>query len=226
MTPKINILSSNLSELETTEKVFKEQGYEVYTYSVVNENSINSIYKTHPDIILLDLDVDNSDGIELCHQLKSENVLNSFIVLYAKHQEDYIQIEAFKAGADDYIIRPINPRLLLKKVEALLKRKPQKFQNDNRAKIVSYNKLKIDRESYLVSLDGKKISLPRKEFEMLYLLINTPNKVFSREEIFQKVWKENDCLNTRIIDVHIRKIREKIGDSIIKTIKGVGYQLS
>jgi len=226
MIPKINIFSNNLSELETTKTVFKQQGYEVYTFSAVNQTNINSIYKTHPDVILLDLEVDNSDGIELCHQLKSENVLNSFIVLYAKDQEDYIQIEAFKAGADDYIIRPINPRLLLKKVEALLKRKPQKLQHDNRAKIVSYNKIKIDRDSYLVILDGKSISLPRKEFEMLYLLINTPKKVFSREEIFQKVGKENDCLNTRIIDVHIRKIREKIGENIIKTIKGIGYQLA
>lgn len=226
MTPKINILSNNLTELEITKEVFKNKGYDVNTYSEVNETNINNIYKTDPDIILLDLDLDNSDGIELCHQLKSENVLNSLVVFFAKHSEDYIQIEAFKAGADDYIITPINPRLLLKKIGALLKRKPKQPQKDDRAKIVSYNRLKVDRESYLVINEGRSISLPRKEFEMLYLFINTPKKVFSREEIFQKVWKENDCLNIRIIDVHIRKIREKIGENVIKTIKGVGYQLA
>lgn len=225
MAPIINILSSNLSELESTQKVFELEGFDVFTYSVVNEKTVNSIYKNHPDIILLDLDIENSDGIELCHQLKTENALNSFIVLFTSHQEEYIQIEAFKAGADDYIIKPINPRILVKRIKALLKRKPLN-PKQSKPKILSYNQLKIDRESYLVYNEGEAYTLPRKEFEMLFLLINTPQKVFSREEIFQKVWKEPKCLNTRIIDVHIRKIREKIGENIINTVKGVGYQLA
>lgn len=225
MTPIIDIFSSNSLELENTKKLFKKEGFEVFTSSKVDEKSINSIYKNHPDIILLDLDIENSDGIELCHQLKAENALNSFIVLFTSHQEEYIQIEAFKAGADDYIIKPINPRILVKKIKALLKRKPLN-PKEARSKILSYNNLKIDRESYLVYNDGESFSLPRKEFEMLFLLINKPQKVFSREEIFQKVWKGKNCMNNRIIDVHIRKIREKIGNNIINTVKGVGYQLA
>ena len=225
MKPIINIISSDSSELKNIKTLFEGEGFEVFTCSSVNEKNINSIYKNHPDIILLDLEIDNSDGIELCHQLKSENALNSFIVLFTKHQEEYIQIEAFKAGADDYIIKPINPRILVKRIKALLRRKllnPKK----SKPKILSFNNLKVDRESYLVYNKGTSFSLPRKEFEMLYLLINTPQKVFSREEIYQKVWQEEKCMNTRIIDVHIRIIREKIGENTINTVKGVGYQLA
>lgn len=225
MTPIINILSSNLSDLEKTKKVFENDGFDVSEFSSVNEENINKIYKNHPDILLLDVDIENSDGIELCHQLKADNALNSFIVLYTTHEEDYIQIEAFKAGADDYIIKPINPRVLVKRIRALLKRKPLNPKSAA-PKILSYNSLKIDRDSYLVYNEGASFSLPRKEFEMLYLLINKPKKVFSREEIFRTVWKVNKCENTRIIDVHIRKIREKIGENIINTVKGVGYQLA
>ena len=225
MTPIINILSSNSLELTTVKKFFEAEGFEVFTFSVVNEQTINEIYKSHPDVILLDLNIENSDGIELCYQLKTENALNDYIVLFTDHQEEYIQVEAFKAGADDYIIKPINPRVLLQRIKALLKRKLLNPKTE-KPKILSYNNLKIDRESYLVYSDGEKISLPRKEFEMLFLLINKPQKVFSREEIFQKIWKENVTTNPRIIDVHIRKIREKLGENIIKTIKGVGYQLT
>ncbi len=225
MIPRINIFSSNLLALKTTIDLFKNEGYNVDTFSSVNEKTINSIYKEHPDIILLDIDINNSDGIEFCHQLKNENILNSFIVLYSHHKEDYIQIEAFKAGADDYIVKPISEEILLKKIAALLSRKKLNPKN-NKPQIISYNNLKIDRESYLIFKDGCVFSLPRKQFEMLYLLIDSPQKVFSREEIFEKVWKDNNCLNSRIIDVHIRKIREKIGANIINTIKGVGYQLT
>ena len=225
MTPIIDIFSSNLSDLEKTLIVFEKAGFDVSAFSSVNEENINKIHKNNPDIILLDIDIENSDGIELCHQFKSEDALNSFIVLFSTHDEEYIQIEAFKAGADDYIVRPINPRVLIKKIRALLKRKPKSIKTSV-PKIISYKRLKIDRDSYLVHYDGSSFSLPRKEFEMLFLLIDTPKKVFSREEIFIKVWKRNNCENTRIIDVHIRKIREKLGENIIKTVKGVGYQLA
>lgn len=225
MAPIIDILSNNSEELKTLKTLFINEGFCVSTYSAVDENCINTIYKNYPDIILMDLHLTNSDGIELCHQLKSENALNSFIILFTDDEQDYIQIEAFKAGADDYIIKPINPLVLLKKIKALLKRKPLN-PKQTKPKIISFNNLKIDRESYLVYNDGKSYSLPRKEFEMLFLLINKPQKVFSREEILQKVWKEGKCINTRIIDVHIRKIREKIGENIINTVKGVGYQLA
>lgn len=225
MTPVIDIFSKDISELQSTKNILQKEGFDVYIYSAVNENSINSIYKDHPDIILVDMEINNSDGIELCYQLKKENALNSYIVVYTDHEEEYIQIEAFKAGADDYIIKPINPRLLIKRLNALLKRKPLNLKK-KKPTIVSFSKLKIDRESYMVIYEDKEISLPRKEFEILYLLINTPQKVFSREEIFNKVWKKSNCDNTRIIDVHVRKIREKVHEDIINTVKGVGYQLS
>lgn len=225
MAPIINILSSNISDLEETKKVFENNGFNVFTHTSVSEDSINKIYKNDPDIILLDLEIGNSDGIELCYQLKTENALSAFIVLFSSHDEDYIQIEAFKAGADDYIVKPVNPRVLVRKIKALLKRKLLN-PKQTKPKILSYNALKIDRDSYLVYNEGASFSLPRKEFEMLYLLINKPQKVFTREEIFKQVWKESKCENTRIIDVHIRKIREKIGENIINTVKGVGYQLA
>lgn len=225
MAPIIYIFSSNSSVLENTQMVFEKESFEVFVSASVNENNIIKIYKNQPDVILLDLDIENSDGIELCHRLKTENALSSFVVLFTTHDEEYIQLEAFKAGADDYIVQPINPRVLVRRIEALLKRKPLNLKK-SKANILSYNSLKIDRDSYMVYNEGAAFSLPRKEFEMLYLLINKPQKVFSREEIFQKVWKVNKCENTRIIDVHIRKIREKIGVNTINTIKGVGYQLA
>ncbi|MGB0882718.1 MAG: response regulator transcription factor [Vicingaceae bacterium] len=225
MAPVIDILSSNLSELAHTKSIFEKEGFSVSTFSTISDKNVNAIYQHQPDVILMDLELDDSDGIELCHRLKAENALNSFIILFSTHQEDYIQIEAFKAGADDYIITPINPRVLVKRVQALIRRKPLNIKK-TAPQILSYNSLKIDRESYLVYNEGNSYSLPKKEFEMLYLFINKPQKVFSREEIFKKVWKTNKCDNTRIIDVHIRKIREKIGENIINTVKGVGYQLA
>jgi two-component system, OmpR family, alkaline phosphatase synthesis response regulator PhoP len=226
MSATIYIFSSNQDELEALKILFQNEGFLVVVNSEVNEVNINYIYKNHPDIILLDLNIDNSDGIELCYQLKSQNATNAIVALYSDHEEDYVQIEAYKAGADDYIIKPKNPRVLLKKINALLRRKPPNTTKITKAKILSHNKLKIDRDSYLITYNGEEISLPRKEFEILYLLINTPQKFFSREEICRKVWKNYTTTNPRIIDVHVRKIREKVGPSIINTIKGVGYQLA
>jgi len=225
MAAVINIFSSDIRVLEANKNLLLKSGFKVNTYCCVTEKNINLIYKNNPDLILLDLNISNSDGIEFCHQLKSENKLSSFVVLFTNHQEEYIQIEAFKAGADDYIIRPVNSMVLVKKINTLLKRKSlnTKIQNP---KIITYNQLKIDRESYLVFYNNKPLSLPKKQFEILYLLLQTPQKIFTREEILNLIWQEQNKINTRIIDVHIRKIREKIGGNIIKTIKGLGYQLA
>ncbi len=225
MTPKINIFSSNVNDLNLSKSIFENEGFNVNIFKEVNEQSINTIYKNNPDIVLLDIDVKNSDGIELCHQLKNESNISSYVVLYTKHQEEYIQVEAFKAGADDYIIKPINNRLFLKRIEALLKRKPNEKKKHLGNKLI-YKDLEIDRESYTIVKSDNEIVLPRKEFEMLCLLVKNPKKVFSREELFEKIWNRPSASNNRIIDVHIRKIREHVGDKIIKTIKGVGYQLS
>ena len=225
MTPKVSIFSSNKTDLINAQKLFEREGFEVFTYVEVNQANINNTYKINPDIVFLDLEIINSDGIELCHRLKTENAINAYVILFTKHNEEYIKLEAYKAGADDYIVKPINAKLLIKKMQALLKRKPLNIHNTNPS-ILSHKTLKIDRDSYSVINDGEHIVLPRKEFEMLYLLINQPQKIFSREEIFEKVWKDSTKKNTRIIDVHIRKIREQVGQQMIKTIKGVGYQLA
>jgi len=225
MEPHITIFSSRSTELTKFKGLFETEGFGVSTFSVVNEKNVGEIYRKRPDLILLDLNIENADGIELCYQLKSEKELSSYVALFTDHKEEYIQLEAFKAGADDYIIKPINPRILLKKINALLKRRSLSRQRA-KTKLLAYNNLKIDRESYLVFSGEQKFTLPRKEFEILYLFINKPQKTFSREEIFQTVWKENKGTNPRIIDVHIRKIREQIGENTIKTVKGVGYQLA
>lgn len=225
MNLKMTIFSSNASLLSGTKIFFTKEGFDVFTYSCADESTINELYKTNPDIILLDLEISNTDGIELCYRLTSENALNAFVVLFSSQFDDYIQVAAFKAGADDFIRRPINSRLLQKKIEALLKRKPQHLTVPP-SQILSYKNIVIDRNRYLIALDSKEIYLPKKEFEMLYLLLNNPQKVFSRAEIYQHVWDKIESNNDRIIDVHIRKIREKIGESLIKTVKGVGYQLA
>ena len=212
---------------ENIKTLFQEEGFSVNTNTAVNEEKIKEIYQNQPDVILLDLNIKNSDGIELCYELKSNSNLSSFIVLFTDHKEEYIQLEAFKAGADDYIVRPISSMVLLKKINALLKRKPHKPEGKkNTLKSLSDNLLKIDKESYLIHYNNEKIILPKKQFEILFLFANSPQKVFSREEIFTEVWDDKNCANSRIIDVHIRKIRQKLGDKIINTVKGVGYQLA
>jgi two-component system alkaline phosphatase synthesis response regulator PhoP len=225
MNLKMSIFSSNQSLLSETINLFIQEGFDLITYSKADELSLNELYKTNPDIILLDLDISNTDGIELCYKLTSEKLLKAFVVLFSFQFDDYIQVEAFKAGADDFIIRPISPRLLHKKIGALLKRKPQNI-TDSPAQILSYKNITIDRNRYLIVIDSKEIYLPKKEFEMLYFLLSNPQKVFSRSEIYHHVWKKKAINNYRIIDVHIRKIRENIGEKLIKTVKGAGYQLA
>jgi two-component system alkaline phosphatase synthesis response regulator PhoP len=225
MNPKMSIFSSNQNLLSDTKNFFQKEGFIVDTNSSAGEPEVNRLYSTNPDIILLDLEIINTDGIELCYRLTTENALNAFVVMFSARFEDYVQVEAFKAGADAFIELPINPRVFQKKILALLKRKPQN-RIDSVPKILSYKNLKIDRNRYLIVIDSDEISLPRKEFEMLYLLLKNPQKVFSRAEIYQQVWNKIASNNERIIDVHIRKIREKIGEKLIKTVKGVGYQLA
>jgi two-component system alkaline phosphatase synthesis response regulator PhoP len=225
MASRISIFSSNKELLESTTKTFRNKGAEVVVYSTAGEAQINALYKYNPDIVLLDLDIINTDGIELCYRLTSEAALTGFVVLFSEASDDYIQIEAFKAGAHDYIVRPINPRILQRRVGALLKRKLQTAISSI-PQILSYKGLKIDRSRYIINKENEELTLPRKEFEMLYLLLTNPQKVFTRKEIYKSIWQKEASSNDRIIDVHIRKIREKVGEQTIKTVKGVGYQLA
>ena len=174
-----------------------------------------------PDLILLDVMMPEMDGIEACIELRKDNTLNSTLIAFlTARAEDYSHVAGLDSGADDYITKPIKPRVLLSKIKALLRRSTvnQIIKNDK----VS---LEINRDKYIVICDGKEFTLPKKEFELLALLFSKPGNVFTREAILAKVWGDDIVVGDRTIDVHIRKLREKIGSQYIKTVKGVGYKL-
>ena len=177
--------------------------------------------KIKPDLILLDVMMPVMDGIEACKQIKADNDFNeTFVVFLTARAEEYSEIAGFNAGADDYISKPIKPRVLLSRLSAILRRKSKEVVD---AKIV-VGDIIIDRETFLVYRGEEKIQLARKEFELLFLLASKPGKVFTREFILEKVWGDEVLVVDRTIDVHIRKLREKIGDDYIGTVKGVGYK--
>ena len=206
---------------------------EILTYNLSNEgynvksavNGIEAIKKAKkfiPDIILLDVMMPEMDGIEACSNLREiESLSKSMIIFLSARGEDFTQIAAFDAGADDYINKPVKPKILLKKISSISRRILS--ENNNTSNII-VGSLSIDRESYSVSLEKDEITLPRKEFELLYLLASKPGKVLTRDEIMFKVWGTQVVVGDRTIDVHVRKLREKIGEKYIKTIKGVGYK--
>lgn len=223
MTSVISIYSHNTTDASCLKRIFKRAGFEVIINTDVTDENLREVLNNQPEVVLIDLAINNFGGIDFCYQLKKEHAGSMFVIVFSDEQEDYIQVEAFKAGADDYIIKPISPRVILKRVEAMLRRATK--SKDTQPKFLTYQNLEVDRDRYKVIQNGKELNFPRKEFEILFLLVSYPQKIFTREEIFQKVWRSK-ASNQRIIDVHIRKIRERIGKSSIKTIKGVGYQLS
>jgi len=206
---------------------------EILTYNLSNEgynvksavNGIEALKKAKkfiPDIILLDVMMPEMDGIEACYNLREiESLSKSMIIFLSARGEDFTQIAAFDAGADDYINKPVKPKILLKKISSISRRILS--ENNNTSNII-VGSLVIDRESYSVTLEKDEIALPRKEFELLYLLASKPGKVLTRDEIMFKVWGTQVVVGDRTIDVHVRKLREKIGEKYIKTIKGVGYK--
>ncbi len=197
------------------------EGYNVLTA----ENGIEAVKlakKKKPQLIILDVMMPEMDGIEACEQIrKLPDLQNTIITFLTARGEDYSQIAGFDAGADDYITKPIRPKVLVSKVKALLRRLSEEESSDN---VVKIGNLIINRDEYKIVKDKKEIILPRKEFELLSLLASKPGKVFKREDILDKVWGNEVIVGGRTIDVHIRKLREKIGDNSFKTIKGVGYK--
>tara|TARA_B100000508_G_C11465858_1_gene282488 strand:+ start:34210 stop:34884 length:675 start_codon:yes stop_codon:yes gene_type:complete len=197
----------------------KKEGYDVHTAND-GENGVKLASNVKSDLILLDVMMPKMDGIEVCETIRENNSIEQPIIAFlTSRNEDYSQIAGFKAGGDDYINKPIRPKVLLSRVEALLRRKhvgdtPEEQYN---------GKVILDRERFLLLLEGNEIQLPKKEFELLELLLSKPGKVFPRDQILSKVWGDDTIVGERTIDVHIRKLREKIGDSYIRTIKGVGY---
>jgi two-component system alkaline phosphatase synthesis response regulator PhoP len=199
-----------------------KEGFTVLTAGTGREAV--EITKTEiPDLVVLDVMMPEMDGIETCRQLRENPKLaNTIIAFLTARSEDYSQIAGFDSGADDYITKPIKPRVLISRIKALLRRSSgQSSSNDG---ILEFNGITIDRNRFLVVKKGKDITLPKKEFELLSLLASKPGKVFTRDEILTKVWGDLVVVGDRTIDVHVRKLREKLGDDALKTVKGVGYK--
>ncbi len=222
MPPKILIVDDEPDILEFIKYLLEREDYQVETAS----NGTEAILKSKsfkPELILMDVMMPVMDGIEACRQIKLHpESKNTFIMFLTARSEEYSEIAGFEAGADDYINKPVKPRVLLSRIKAILKRGKNP---DYEQVTLTIGDLIIDRTSYSVSVEGKKMVLPKKEFDLLFLLATKPGKVFTREKILSEVWGDDVYVVDRTIDVHIRKIREKIGEKLISTIKGVGYKL-
>jgi len=219
---KILLVDDDIDILEIVGFNLEAEGYEIFKAHNGKE-AIQIAKKEKPSLIILDVMMPEMDGIEACENLRKLPELKQTIITFLTARgEDYSQVAGFDSGADDYITKPIKPKLLVSKVKALLRRvKEEQPIND----ILKVGDIEINREEYKIVKSGTEIILPRKEFELFYLLASKPGKVFKREEILDKVWGNEVIVGGRTIDVHIRKLREKIGDEIFKTIKGVGYKL-
>lgn len=218
---KILLVDDEPDILEIVGYNLSAEGYQVITAGN-GLKGVKAAKKEKPQLIILDVMMPEMDGIEACEQIrKVPELSNTIITFLTARGEDYSQMAGFDAGADDYITKPIKPKVLVSKVKALLRRLKDDDASDS---IIKIGNLIINREEYKISLKGKEIILPRKEFELLSLLATKPGKVFKREEILDKVWGNEVVVGGRTIDVHIRKLREKIGDKSFKTVKGVGYK--
>ena len=218
---KILVVDDEADIVEFISYNLKKEGFQVIT-ATNGKEAIDSAKKQKPDLILLDVMMPEMDGMETCVELRRiDNLKNTFITFLTARGEDYSQIAGFDAGADDYIVKPVKPRVLVSRIKAMLRRSHVEEEAANSTEVGG---LRIDRDRYVVVKDGTEMTLPKKEFELLALLISSPGKVFNREKILTSVWGEDVVVGDRTIDVHIRKLREKIGDSFIKTIKGVGYK--
>ena len=217
---KILVVDDENDILEFIQYNLKKEGYDVFL-AHNGQEAIQQAKKVKPDLILLDVMMPVIDGIEACKQIKSmPEFEKTFIVFLTARAEEYSEIAGFSAGADDYIAKPIKPRVLISRINAMLRRKSREVAD---TKIVAGD-ITVDRETFLVYKKDQKIQLARKEFELLFLLAGKPGKVFTREYILEKVWGDEVLVVDRTIDVHIRKLREKIGDDYIGTVKGVGYK--
>lgn len=220
MAYKILLVDDEPDILEIISYSLESAGYKIYKANNGLE-AIKIAKKIIPDLIIMDLMMPHMNGIDACDAIRKSDNLNDVIITFLSARgEDFSKIAGFEAGADDYITKPIKPKVLLSKVKALLRRK----SSEQDQTIIQINDLIIDRSKYSVNLKGIELNLPRQEFELLYLLVSSPNTVFTREKILDVVWGSDVIVGDRTIDVHIRKIREKIGASSFKTIKGVGYK--
>ena len=219
---KILIVDDEPDILELIEYNLKKEGYQVYLAGNGQEG-ITIAKKVHPDLIILDIMMPKMDGIEACRLMRAiPEFKNTFMVFLTARSEEYSEIAGFNVGADDYIAKPIKPRALVSRINAILRRNSSADEvSDNKVEI---GDLVIDREAYLVYQNGNKVVLAKKEFELFYLLASKPGKVYTRESILKNIWEDSVVVTNRTIDVHIRKLREKLGETYVATVKGVGYK--
>ena len=208
--------------LEILKYNLSNEGYNIST-AADGKSAIEMAYNISPNLIIMDVMMPNMDGIEACEKLRSDDKFNDTIIMFLTARgEDYSHVAAYDAGADDYVTKPVKPKVLVSKVKGLLRRLEKVIAKDINE--IVFDDIKIDREKYKVYISDKVLNLPRKEFELLYLLASKPDKVYKREKIMETVWGSEVVVGDRTIDVHIRKLREKVGDKYFKTVKGVGYK--
>ena len=218
---KILLVDDEPDILEIVGYNLSQEGYQIST-AINGKEAVVKAKKVLPHLIIMDVMMPEMDGMEACENIRKIPELSNVIIAFlTARSEDYSQVAGFDAGADDYITKPIKPKLLVSKVKALLRRLKETEQN---SETLNVGGIEINREEYKIVKDNIEIVLPRKEFELFYLLASKPGKVFKREEILDKVWGNDVIVGGRTIDVHIRKLREKLGDEYIKTIKGIGYK--
>ena len=219
---KILLVDDEPDILEFLTYNLKKEGYTVFN-AINGREALIVAKKENPHLIILDIMMPDMDGIETCREIRELPELKDTVIAFlTARNEDYSQIAGFDVGADDYINKPIKPRVLISRIKALLRRTGN--QETNQTDNVDLGGIKIDRERYVVVKDGIDVSLPKKEFELMALLMSKPGKVFTRDVILDTVWGGEAIVGDRTIDVHIRKLREKLGEDLIKTIKGIGYK--
>ncbi|MFZ9503338.1 MAG: response regulator transcription factor [Cyclobacteriaceae bacterium] len=223
--PEFRILAVDDDEsiIELLRYNLEKSGYEVKT-AVDGLEAIEVAKKFRPHLVLLDIMMPRMDGVEACRQLRTlPELTGTFMVFLTARSEEYSEVAAFDVGADDYITKPIKPRALISRIQAILRRgKKESLKPDS----LEFKSLQIDRTSYTVTVKGQRVDLPKKEFELLYFLAQHPNKVFSRDDLLHHIWGSDVYVLARTVDVHVRKVREKIGDDYISTVKGVGYKFN
>jgi two-component system alkaline phosphatase synthesis response regulator PhoP len=218
---KVLIVDDEPDILELLQYNLEKEGYEVET-AANGKEAVEAAKKFVPQLILMDIMMPKMDGIEACRQIRQSSKLKEvFIIFLTSRSEEFSEIAAFESGANDFITKPIKPRALMSRVSAAFRREA----GEQKSETIKMGDLTIDRESYTVYKNEEKILLPKKEFELLYFLCKNPNRVYGREELLKNIWGSEVYVVPRTVDVHIRKIREKIGEDLIKTVKGIGYKI-